>query len=65
MSICKLKLGFLDFFNDLSMFSSTHGPAHIKALCFGPLNEVLKPRKSDFPISPTLNRHNSLKISPN
>ena len=65
MSIYKLKLGFSYFFNDLWMFSSAHGPAHIKAICFGPLNEVLKPGKLNCPVSPTSNSHNSLKISPN
>jgi len=31
MSIYKLKLGFLGFFNDLWMFSRVYEPAHIKA----------------------------------
>ena len=30
----------------------------------GPWKEVLKPRKSDYPIGPTSNSHNSLNVSP-
>ena len=65
MSIYKLKLAFLDFLMIFGHSKGAMGWPISKHYVLGPLNEVLKPRKSDFPIGPTSNNHNSLNMSPN
>ena len=65
MSIYKLKLWFLGLFNCIWMFQGSMSRPTSKHDVLDPQNEVLKPRKSDCPVSPTSNGHNLLNISPN
>ena len=65
MSIYKIKIRFSNFLMIFGHSQASMGRPILKHDVLDPSNEVLKPKKSNYPVGPTWNSYNSLNISQN